>query len=312
LNISKRSSAAAATAKAAKSATTEQRPANRPTPDRPKFALTGPSRALDHRQNAARRDLADIAVAGLWFAPHYAEPEPMTCGPSGADMLSADNKGGRISQLLPGEGFAMLERSGDWAWGYSAHDGYVGYVRADVLGPAAEASHVVSASRALMFAEPTSRAPVIAVLPMGSRLAGQEEDGFLNTARGFVAMQQVRPAGEAIADPVAAAEQLIDTPYLWGGRGIGGIDCSGLVQVAFGLTGIALPRDSDQQMGAGKPVDGALRRGDLLFWDDHVILLTGPDAAIHASGHWMRTAAEPLADIVARIGEPVAKRRLLP
>lgn len=312
MNISKRSSAAAATAKAAKSAITEQRPANRPTPDRPTFALTGPSRALDHRQNAARRDLADIAVAGQWFAPHYAEPEPKSCGLAGADILSADNKGARISQLLPGEGFAMLERSGDWAWGYCAHDGYVGYVRADALMQPAEASHVVSTASALMFAEPTSRAPVIAVLPIASRLSGHEDDGFLRTEHGFVAMQQVRPIGAPVADPVAAAERLIDTPYLWGGRGIGGIDCSGLVQVAFGLAGIALPRDSDQQVGAGSAADGPLRRGDLLFWSDHVILLTGEEAAIHASGHWMRTAVEPLADIVARLGEPVAKRRLLP
>jgi hypothetical protein len=256
--------------------------------------------------------LADIAVAGQWFAPHYAEPEPKSCGLAGAEILSADSKGARISQLLPGEGFAMLERSGDWAWGYSAHDGYVGYVRADALVQPAAASHVVSTASALMFAEPTSRAPVIAMLPMGSRLAGHEESGFLKTEHGFVAMQQLRPIGATIADPVAAAERLIDTPYLWGGRGTGGIDCSGLVQVAFSHAGIALPRDSDQQIGGGSAAEGELRRGDLLFWSDHVILLTGADAAIHASGHWMRTAVEPLAAIVARLGEPVAKRRLLP
>jgi len=213
--------------------------------------------------------------------------------------------------LLPGEGFAVLERSGDWAWGYSMHDGYVGYVPAQALVNIAEASHLVATSSALMFAEPTSRAPVVTVLPMGSRLTGSEDSGFLKTENGFLAMQQLRPIGETIADPVTAAERLIDMPYLWGGRGIGGIDCSGLVQVAFGLAGIALPRDSDQQIGAGSSADGALRRGDLLFWDDHVILMTGPDVAIHASGHWMRTATEPLAEIIARVGEPVAKRRLL-
>jgi hypothetical protein len=312
LNISKRSSAAPAPAKAERSATTAPRPANRCTPDRPKFALTGPSRALDHRQNAARRDLADIAVAGQWFAPHYAVPEPKICGIEGADILSADNKGARISQLLPGEVFAVLERSGDWAWGYSGHDGYVGYVRADALKDAAEPSHVVETSTALMFAEPSSRTAVVAALPMGSRLVGAEEDGFLRTQQGFVAMQQLRPHGDRLADPVAAAERLIDTPYLWGGRGIGGIDCSGLVQVAFGLAGIGLPRDSDQQIAAGREIDGALRRGDLLFWDDHVILMSEEDRAIHANGHWMRTTEEPLADIVARTGEPIARRRVLP
>jgi cell wall-associated NlpC family hydrolase len=227
-------------------------------------------------------------------------------------MLSADNKGARISQLLPGDDFAVLERSGDWAWGYSAHDGYVGYVRADALSEVAEPSHRVVSRAALLLAEASSRAAVVATLPMGSRLAGAEDDGFLKTGDGFVAMQQLRPVAETVEDPVAAAERLIDAPYLWGGRGVGGIDCSGLVQVAFGLAGIALPRDSDQQMVAGTAIEGEPRRGDVLFWDDHVVLLSGAERAVHANGHWMRTVEEPLADIIARMGEPIAGRRLLP
>jgi len=273
--------------------------------------LTGPSRTLDHRQNAARRDLADIAVAGEWFAPHYAVPQPKSCGVGGADILSADSKGTRISQLLPGERFAVLERSGDWAWGYSEHDRYVGYVRANALVDVAETTHVVETRSALMFAEPTSRSAVVAALPMGSRLSGYEESGWLRAPDGFVAMQQLRPATEPIADPVTAAERLVDTPYLWGGRGSGGIDCSGLVQVAFRMAGIDLPRDSDQQATAGRAVEGELRRGDLLFWSDHVILMCARDRAIHANGHWMRTVEEPLADIIPRLGEPVARRRVL-
>jgi cell wall-associated NlpC family hydrolase len=312
LNISKRSSAAAATAKAARSATTAANPANRCTPDRPRFALTGPSRALDHRENAARRDLADIAVAGQWFAPHYAVPRSRSCGVGGADILSADNKGARISQLLPGERFAVLEQSGDWAWGYSEHDRYVGYVHAHALADVTEPTHMVESRSALMFSKATSRSAVVAALPMGSRLSGSEEDGFLKTSDGFVAMQQLRSVTDPIPDPVAAAERLIDTPYLWGGRGIGGIDCSGLGQVAFGLAGIALPRDSDQQATTGREVKGELRRGDLLFWSDHVILMSGKDRAVHANGHWMRTVEESLATIVTRLGEPIARRRVLP
>jgi hypothetical protein len=229
---------------------------------------------------------------------------------AGTDILSADNKGARISQLLPGERFAMLEQSGDWAWGYSEHDRYVGYVRAKALIEIVEPTYVVETATALMFGEPTSRAAVVAVLPMGSRLTGSDDGDFLKAGNGFVAMQQLRPIVEPFADPVTAAERLIGTPYLWGGRGIDGIDCSGLVQIAFGLAGIDLPRDSDQQVAAGSPVEGELRRGDLLFWDDHVIMMSSRDRAIHANGHWMRTVEEPLADIVARVGEPIAKQRV--
>lgn len=205
----------------------------------------------------------------------------------------------------------MVETSGDWAWGYRTHDHYVGYVQAEALVEAAEPTHIVTARSALIFAEPSSHAPVVAVLPMGSRISGNLEGEFVKTAQGFVPAQQLRACKDDVADPVETAEKLIGMPYLWGGRGLGGIDCSGLVQIAFGLAGIALPRDSDQQMTKGSEVTGDLRRGDLLFYANHVILLSAPDYAIHASGHWMSVMAEPLSDILARLGEPVARRRVL-
>lgn len=237
----------------------------------------------------------------------------MSCGARGADILSAPgDKGARVSQLLPGEPFAVLEQSGDWAWGYGELDRYVGYVRADALTKPCEPTHIVTARAALAFAEPSSRAAATAMLPMGSRLAGDEKGGFLATSDGHVPLQHLSRLGERLHDPVAAAEGMAGAPYLWGGRGLGGIDCSGLVQVAFGLGGIALPRDSDQQMAAGREATGPLKRGDLLFFTSHVALMTSPDQAVHASGHWMSTVVEPLSDIEARLGQPIARRRVLP
>ena len=206
----------------------------------------------------------------------------------------------------------MLEASGGWAWGYGLHDRYVGYVWADALGAPVEPTHLVEARAALLFAEPSSRAAVRAVLPIGARLAGQAEGDFLETADGFVPRQQLRPIECLTDDPVEVAEQLIGTPYLWGGRGIGGIDCSGLVQLAFGLAGVSVPRDSDQQAAAGRAAAANARRGDLLFFPDHVALLAGPDTVVHASGHWMEVRIESLADLVARLGTPIARRRVLP
>ena len=229
----------------------------------------------------------------------------------GSDILSGPSgTANRISQLLPGEGFAVVESSGAWAWGYSAHDHYVGYVPSHALTGPSEATHIVEGRSTLAFAEPSSRAAVRALLPMGARITGERDGDFLASESGYVPLQHVRPLDRSGGDPVDFAERLIGTPYLWGGRGLGGIDCSGLVQLAFGLAGLSLPRDSDQQAATGSAVHGPLERGDLLFFPDHVVLLSAPDRAIHASGHWMSTIAEPLADIVRRLGEPVAQRRM--
>ncbi|WP_245647565.1 C40 family peptidase [Novosphingobium lentum] len=121
------------------------------------------------------------------------------------------------------------------------------------------------------------------------------------------------PAAPDHADPVALAEALASTPYVWGGRGGAGIDCSGLVQTVFARAGIVLPRDSDQQRDAdvGRLLDDSEpgQRGDLVFLPGHVGILKDADTVIHASQDLARVAIEPLADMVARKGTAITARR---
>ena len=43
----------------------------------------------------------------------------------------------------------------------------------------------------------------------------------------------------------------LNAPYLWGGRGPLGIDCSGFTQMVYRLQGVELPRDAYQQAEVG-------------------------------------------------------------
>src|SRR4029453_3401198 len=109
-----------------------------------RFALTGPSLTLDPRINAFRHDLADIALAGRIIAPHYARPTVRACGALATFVRHGPNAEQKaVSELLPGEEFAVLEYAGGWAWGFCVSDHIVGYVEAIELTMPSSATHMV-------------------------------------------------------------------------------------------------------------------------------------------------------------------------
>ncbi len=125
-----------------------------------------------------------------------------------------------------------------------------------------------------------------------------------------------RSGSDSRRDLAGVAERFVGAPYLWGGRDIAGLDCSGLVQQALYACGQACPRDADQQAGLGRPIDrGALVRGDLVCWEGHVGVMLDQVRLLHASSHHMATVVEPLAEVIARAeatgrGAPTGFRRL--
>jgi hypothetical protein len=274
--------------------------------------LGGPSPVLDARIHAYRRDLADVALAGQVFAPHYARPLIRGCGLRPAFVRTAPSDGAPIaSQLLPGETFAVLEMNGHWAWGYCQADHYVGYIDLAALSDPFEPTHVVTALEAPVLAEADGAATPLFQLPLGARVRGEESGSYLATVAGFLPLAQLRAADSPEQDFVAVAERFLGVPYLLGGRTSEGIDCSGLVQLALGLCGIPAPRDSDQQqtLGAPLPEGTQLQRGDLVFFDNHVGLMVDAERLIHATAHGNAVIVEPLADVAAR--RPIVARRRL-
>jgi cell wall-associated NlpC family hydrolase len=281
------------------------------------FHLDGPTRILDRRTHAYRADVADVALAGTLFAPHYAAPMLRQCRAPSAMMRNAANpQAEAVSQLLSGEPFAVLDLTAGWAWGYSVSDHYVGYVEADLLDMPTVASHIVAVREALIFSEPSIKSALRGTLPFGARIAAREECPFFAIEGGYIHHRHVRLAHERTGDPVAIAELFLGMPYLWGGRGARGIDCSGLVQVAMAAAGIALPRDTDQQRAfpcEDLPAEVALRRGDIICFPGHVGLMVDEKLLIHANAHWMAVVIEPLSDVVARLApnhdRPILARR---
>jgi cell wall-associated NlpC family hydrolase len=91
------------------------------------------------------------------------------------------------------------------------------------------------------------------------------------------------------ADPVEHARTLLGTRYEWGGMTSAGIDCSGLVHMAFRACGLLVPRDADQQEDAGERLsEPDLRAGDLVTYGppegaDHIAFWAGEGRILHST-----------------------------
>jgi len=90
----------------------------------------------------------------------------------------------------------------------------------------------------------------------------------------------------------AVANKYLHTAYLWGGRSIYGLDCSGFAQQVYKMFDIRLLRDAHLQADQGISVDklADARVGDAAFFHNdagriiHVGILLSTTEIIHASG----------------------------
>lgn len=268
-----------------------------------RFGLTGVSKSFDRRIVAIRPDLADIAVAGQHFAPHYAAPMTLSGVLPHAAMRSAPQLDApQISELLYGEAFALLDVTGGWAWGYSYADHRVGFLAIDALGLSITPTHRIIGHEIAIRSEANADSGGSAILPYGAQLMGEVQGEWLSTTAGFVPLSAVAAIG-TLADAATVAESFLGAPYLAGGRTAKGVDAAGLVQIAAAAAGIRLPRDADLQAAALAPHASTAQRGAVVFIGDHVGVMVDGETILHACPLQGQVAAEPLRTVVARAAE---------
>jgi gamma-D-glutamyl-L-lysine dipeptidyl-peptidase len=211
---------------------------------------------------------------------------PLRSGPS--------HKSEMLSQVLFGEKYTEVDRSGKWMKIETLFDKYMGWIDMDHLqhtpDDADSCGHVLNRSLLCYKNDQTKM-----VLEAGCEVFNPDFEDKLfvvgkniyKTVREF--SHHYISTSDTFQD---TALKFINSPYIWGGRIPSGIDCSGLTQLVYKIHGKPLPRDSWQQAEAGINVDfiDETEPGDLVFFDNdrgkiaHVGMIFARGLVIHASG----------------------------
>ena len=273
---------------------------------------------IDPRLHAYRPDLAAWSLKDRVRAARYVTGDPAQVIRGVADLRRAPGAGEKLdSQLLCGEIVILFDQAEGWAWVQNQRDGYVGYVESAALTREVRpTTHEIAVLRSFVYPAPDLKTPPCDCLTMaGAVTVVGAQAGFSEVrwgaagSRGWIFGRHLAAEGETATDYVATALEFLGVPYLWGGKSSLGLDCSGLVQIALRRAAIPCPRDSDMQAAAlGEPVpwqggQGRPRRGDLIFFPDHVVIALDETRVVNANAHAMLVTVEPLAEVAARVAE---------
>jgi len=220
---------------------------------------------------------------------------------------AASDKAEIATQLLFGDAVEVLEQAEPWWRIRNAYDDYEGWMdfkqlivvtreeyersRNDqTLVPPAVVNTVTAADGSRFYLTASANLPAYAD---GSCEIGGNQFGVT-----FEPYQVPSATEEKIKE---LAMFFLNAPYLWGGRTLFGIDCSGFSQAVYKLAGLRIRRDAAQQAEQGDTVNflPEVKTGDLAFFDNaegrivHVGVILSPDRIIHASG---RVRIDPIDD----------------
>lgn len=200
-----------------------------------------------------------------------------------------DSDAEQVTKALYGDSVTAYDVEDGWRRVRVA-DGYLGWTRADAVVPAESIDPEAIVSRNVDGGE-NEAAPEF--LPIGAPCEPVGSNDGAVTVRFRTGLEVTLPEDSINqpsglpdgSDVTSVTERFRGTVYEWGGMTTDGIDCSGLVWVAYRVHGLELPRDADQQRLVGEDVSrDELRPGDLLFFPGHVALSLGGSRYVHAHG----------------------------
>lgn len=197
-----------------------------------------------------------------------------------------------VNQLLFGETYQVLEETEKWLQIETTTDKYVGWIDRKLHTPLdkAELDNFLQNEKSCIT-EPIfqfNADSASTIVGFGARFPVPQGNSFKLGKLTFSLNSAISAPPTSITE---LSRRFLNAPYLWGGKSLFGIDCSGFTQVVFRCFGKDIPRDAYQQAQHGQTINlNAVQPGDLAFFGDphkkitHVGICLENGEIIHASG----------------------------
>lgn len=211
----------------------------------------------------------------------------------------ASDKSEILSQLLFGDCFEILDFTDKWVNIRTCFDEYEGWIDNKQFIPTKSCLSKSAAKTHILGLKPFHEAIKLSTGEKLYLVAGSSIPD-LNNKRFFLGTEEYQLNSDTLIDVnpdfgslvVEYSKFYLQAPYLWGGKSLFGIDCSGLTQIVFKMLGKTLKRDAWQQAEQGEVVNflQEAKPGDLAFFDNaegrvtHVGIMLDDQHIIHASG----------------------------
>jgi len=209
-----------------------------------------------------------------------------------------------VTQLLYGDTFKKIKKTGSWIKIKNDTDDYKGYIKNNKFLPNQKNTHKICKLYANLYFKPNLKSKIKKKISFGSKVKIiEKKNNFYKFDNLWIKKKDLKKIDYKTKDIFKNINKFINTKYKWGGKHFTGIDCSGLVQLFYNFNNKFCPRDAKDQINYFKKKIKLknIRKNDLIFWKGHVAIALSKRALIHAYGPSKKTLVMPINKTIDKI-----------
>ena len=209
-----------------------------------------------------------------------------------------------VTQLLYGDTFKILKKTGKWLKIKNRTDNYKGYIIDKNFPSNHKNTHKICCLSSTLYSQPHEKYKTKKKLSFVSKIKVlKKESNFCKFDNLWIKKNELKKINVKTKSPFGNIKKFINIKYKWGGKHFSGIDCSGLIQLCFNYNNKFCPRDvKDQIKYFKKKIKFKnMKKNDLIFWKGHVAVTISKKKLIHAYGPLKKVVIMPIKKTIDRI-----------